>query len=111
MEFRYRVFLAVANHMSFSKAARELNISQPAVTSHIRELENTLGTLLFDRSKNSIKLTKAGELVYEYAHRALQDQTDFLLKLNFFKFDSASDLTIGASQRPPDGAPYGRPGH
>jgi len=98
MEFRYRVFLAVANRLSFSKAAEEMAISQPAVTSHIRELENTLGERLFSRSGSQVLLTNSGELVYNYANQLLTLHTDLISKLNFLKYEAKGNLYIGASQ-------------
>ena len=52
-------FLAVARNLSFTKAASELYISQPAVSRQIAALEDKLGFVLFDRSKRNIKLTKS----------------------------------------------------
>ncbi|MFV0482806.1 MAG: LysR substrate-binding domain-containing protein [Bacteroidales bacterium] len=64
MDYRDTVFIAVAENLSFSKAAGELNISQPAVTRHIKELEERYHTNLFDRKGNKVYLTRAGEKVY-----------------------------------------------
>ena len=64
MDYRDKVFLAVSENLSFSKAAEVLNISQPAVTKHIKELENRLEANLFTRKGNKIYLTKAGQLSY-----------------------------------------------
>lgn len=64
MDYRDNVFLAVAENLSFSKAAEELFISQPAVTNHIKELENKLNVTLFERKGNKIYLTDAGKLTY-----------------------------------------------
>lgn len=98
MEFRYRVFLAVANRLSFSKAAEELSISQPAVTTHIRELEKKLGISLFLRSGNQILLTSGGLWVYEYANQLLTLHTDLISKLNFLTYEAKGSLYIGTSQ-------------
>jgi DNA-binding transcriptional LysR family regulator len=98
MEYRYRVFLAVANNLSFSKAARDLSVSQPAVTTHIKELEKNLGFELFARSGNQIVLTPAGEIVYKYASKSLRLNTELISKLNFLKYESGGILKIGASQ-------------
>ncbi|MEN5179818.1 LysR family transcriptional regulator [Comamonas sp. 4034] len=56
-------FKEVANHRSFSRAAQALSMSQPALSSAIRELENLLGTPLFDRSTHHVRMTPAGEAV------------------------------------------------
>jgi len=64
MDYRDKVFLSVAEHLSFTKAANDLNISQPAVTRHIKELEEHYKTNLFERKSNKIYLSEAGEKVY-----------------------------------------------
>lgn len=63
VDFRLKVFATVANFMSFTKAAAELNISQPAVTKHIKELESEVGEALFRRQGSRISLTQMGEIV------------------------------------------------
>ena len=66
-------FLKVADHMSFSKAAQELYVSQPSVSRQIKLLEQELGYMLFDRSrKNAIRLTAAGIVFRETFHHARQ---------------------------------------
>ena len=61
MKFKnIEAFLAVAENLSFSKAAAQLGCSQATVTVQIKELENELGALLFDRMNKSVKLTSAG---------------------------------------------------
>ena len=66
MDYRDKVFISVAENLSFSKAADELFISQPAITKHIKELERKLNITLFDRKGNKIYLTKAGKLIYTH---------------------------------------------
>lgn len=66
-------FLAVAKHQSFTRAAESLYVSQPALSQQIKQLEQTLGACLFDRSGRSVKLTDAGEVYARYARKALQD--------------------------------------
>lgn len=68
-----KYFLAVAKHQSFTRAAAALYVSQPALSQQIKQLEETLGTPLFDRSGRRVTLTDAGEVYARYAHRALQD--------------------------------------
>ena len=55
-------FLSVARHLSFSKASRELFISQPAISHHIQMLEKELDTRLFLRSTIAVELTPAGQV-------------------------------------------------
>lgn len=73
MEVRYLIsFEKVAELRSFSKAARELFISQPTITTHIGELESELNTSLFKRSTNPIMLTETGENFLQYTKQILQ---------------------------------------
>ena len=68
-----KYFLAVAEHQSFTRAAVSLYVSQPALSQQIKQLEESLETILFDRSGRQVKLTHAGEVYARYAHKALQD--------------------------------------
>ena len=58
MDFRLKVFYSVATNLSFTKASHELFISQPAISKHIRELEQRFETPLFERNGNQIQLTQ-----------------------------------------------------
>ena len=58
---KYRFFYAVATYKSFSKAAKNLLISQPAISYAIKELEEHLGTKLFIRNTKNVELTEEGE--------------------------------------------------
>jgi LysR family transcriptional regulator, transcriptional activator of nhaA len=62
-----RYFWAVARERSVTRAAEKLNVSQPTVSAQIRELEETLGDRLLDRSGRGFSLTKTGRTVYRYA--------------------------------------------
>lgn len=67
------VFVAVAKHKSFSKAARELFLTQPTVSSHIQNLENEMQTVLFNRNNKLINLTDSGKILYNHAITILND--------------------------------------
>lgn len=67
----YRVFCKVVQNKSFSKAAQDLFLSQPAVSQAVRQLEEQLGTQLLLRSSKKVELTAEGKLLYEYASSAL----------------------------------------
>jgi len=67
----YRVFYAVAKRGSLTKAARELYISQPAVSQSIKQLESRLGTSLFNRTHHGMELSSGGKLIYKKVEEAL----------------------------------------
>ncbi|MFI5765365.1 transcriptional regulator CynR [Streptomyces sp. NPDC051563] len=75
LELRHlRYLLAVAEHAGFTRAAEELRISQPTLSQQIKQLENTIGVQLLDRTgRNGVRLTDAGETYARYARRALRD--------------------------------------
>ena len=66
-------FIAVAEHGGFTRAAAILHVSQPALSQQIRQLEETLGVRLFDRSGRNTCLTDAGKVWLIYARRALRE--------------------------------------
>ncbi len=61
--------LTVAKYGNFTRAAEVLSLTQPAVSHHIKQLENELGVVIFSRKKGDLKLTNAGEIVVKYALR------------------------------------------
>lgn len=69
---RLEVFYAVARLLSFTKAADELDMTQPAVTFQIRQIEEQFKARLFDRTHNRIALTDAGRRAFQYAERIFE---------------------------------------
>lgn len=69
-------FAAVARHLSFTRAAEELNLSQPAVSMQIKQLESQMGQALFEQMGKKIYLTEAGRDVRQYARSILQQVDD-----------------------------------
>jgi len=66
-----RYLLAVADHGGFTRAAEALHVSQPTLSQQIRQLEDTLGVALFDRTSRTVKATDVGEAYIECARRVL----------------------------------------
>lgn len=94
---RLQVFHAVARHLSFTKAAETLFMTQPAVTFQIKQFEEHLGTRLFDRAQGRIVLTPAGQLALEYAGRILALSAELEMRLKEMGGQAAGPLLIGAS--------------
>lgn len=96
MELRHlRYFLAAAQTQSFTRASDTLHIAQPTLSHQIKQIEDELGTPLFDRVGRVVKLTTAGELFMAYAKRALQEVEsgmDALYELSNLKHGK---LTLG----------------
>ena len=94
---RLQVFHAVAKHLSFTKGAEALFMTQPAVTFQIRQLEEQFNTRLFDRSQGRITLTVAGAVAFEYAERILALSAELDARLKGMGGQVAGPLLIGAS--------------
>lgn len=72
---QYKIFYEVARTGNISKAAKELYISQPAISKAIGKLEESLNTTLFFRSSRGVQLTEEGEILYEYVRSAFDSLT------------------------------------
>lgn len=96
-DFRLKVFYTVAQRLSFTRAAAELFITQPAVTKHIKELEQQLSVQLFKRNGNNITLTTAGKVLLQYAEKIFQTYTELENELAQLGDIEAGSLHIGAS--------------
>jgi DNA-binding transcriptional LysR family regulator len=94
---RLQVFRAVARHLSFTRAAETLFMTQPAVTFQIRQLEEHFGTRLFDRTHGGITLTTAGGVVLDYAERILALSNELDTRVKELGGQVAGPLFIGAS--------------
>ncbi|MBW2444120.1 MAG: LysR family transcriptional regulator [Deltaproteobacteria bacterium] len=73
MEFRLKIFHTVAQLKSFTKAAQVLNLTQPAITFQIKNLENHFRTRLFYRDANKISLTPSGRVLYQHVENILDE--------------------------------------
>lgn len=87
-------FIKVAECESFTRASEELYISQQAVSLHIKHLESTYKTVLFER-KPYLKLTQSGQLLLEAAIDIIQRESLLMDELNLSRQDFRGELTIG----------------
>lgn len=93
-----RYFSRVAECGSFTAAARELHVSQPSLSVAVRKLEESLGAILFHRSRRGVTLTRAGEILLEHtrlADRALEAGKEELLAL---ETEPRGGFTLGAHE-------------
>lgn len=87
---------AVARHGHFGRAAEECNVSQPALSTQIKKLEDQLGTALFERNKRRVSITAAGKRVVEQAARVLEE-AEKIPRLAKLSAEPLSDqLSLGA---------------
>ena len=94
---RLQVFQTVARLLSFTKAAEELHMTQPAVTFQVRQLEEQFNTRLFDRTHNRISLTEAGKRVYDCADRIFELYAEMDNAVRELTGDISGVLILGAS--------------
>ena len=94
-DFRLRIFKTLAEEGSFTKAAARLDISQPAVSQNIAELEKILCRTLFERQRGSVSLTREGEVFMKYAESILASYSE--AEMAFARI-SPSVVKISASE-------------
>ena len=95
-----RSFLAVAELESFTKAAKQLRISQPAVSTHVRELEENLHVQLFEKIGSRVRLSHVGEAVVGEARAIVQGVRHLRDMAQETETGIGGQLTIGASTTP-----------
>ncbi|HJF32168.1 MAG TPA: LysR family transcriptional regulator [Sporosarcina psychrophila] len=91
----YKVFCKVGKSESFSEAAKELYMTQPAVSQAIKQLEKELDTRLFNRTPKGVSLTNEGNLLFEYANSAINLLHVGEEKILEFKNLTTGELKIG----------------
>jgi DNA-binding transcriptional LysR family regulator len=95
--FKLKVFRVVADTLNFRRAAEELHLTQPAITSQIKSLEESLGIALFDRISRDIKLTPAGKTLLQYVRRIEAVTNEAVAALAPFGGQEGIEISIGAS--------------
>jgi len=96
--FQVETFLAVAREGSFSRAAKRLNRTQPAISQTVRKLEDEIGEPLFDRSSREGILTDAGRVLQDYAEKLLNMRGEALTALEELRQMHRGKLSISANE-------------
>jgi DNA-binding transcriptional LysR family regulator len=92
---RLRYFVAVAEELSFNRAAQRLHISQPPLSNQIKQLEGELGVRLFERSSRGVRMTEAGELLLEEARRIFVQVDQTVRTVQHVGHGEVGHLTLG----------------
>ncbi len=94
---QFDLFCQVARVKSFSKAAKLLHISQPAISAQIHSMEEFYGIKLFERTPHGVSLTPAGTVLFDYAKQILELHEDLERKLTGMADEKNQKLVIGAT--------------
>ena len=98
IELRHlRYFLAVAETLHFSRAARRLGMAQPPLSQQIKRLEQLLGHALFERTTRGVKLTAAGQLLARRARSTMEKVDEDLAQVRRLGRGEEGTLTVGFS--------------
>jgi DNA-binding transcriptional LysR family regulator len=101
IDFRHlETFCRVAHFRSFSKAAKDLFLTQPTVSGHILTLEKSLSLRFFDRTGKEARLTRAGEIFQRFAFKILSCRKELINALSEFSQGIRGELSLGASTIP-----------
>ena len=90
-----REFVAIRDEGNFSRAARSLFMTQPALSRHVQEMERELGVRLFDRSRHSVTLTEAGERAYKAFRQVIRTYDRLTDDIAGYKAGLSGRLRIG----------------
>jgi len=91
-------FIAVSEHMNFSKAAERLHISQPSLSNAIKKLEHEIGSPLLDRNTRNLQLTEAGEVLFERAKVIVKNMEVLKIEMDEVVVHGTSEITIGVME-------------
>ncbi|HVU07423.1 MAG TPA: LysR family transcriptional regulator [Verrucomicrobiae bacterium] len=96
--YELSLFNLVVKHRSFTKAADAAGLTQSAITRQIQGIENSLGVVLFERTTRNVKLTKAGEFLFQESARLLGDVDQSLRRLKEDFTNARKEIRVGVSR-------------
>lgn len=94
---QFQYVLTLANAGTFSRAAEELNISQPSLSQYIKKIENQLNITLFDRNNGNVRLTDAGAVYVEYGRRILDLENQMESRFHDIRQCKSGTIRLGIS--------------
>jgi DNA-binding transcriptional LysR family regulator len=94
---RLESFLHAAERLSFPEAAKQLHVTQPTISHHIKMLESELGVELFDRTASSLRLTEAGRALLPWTRKLIQDSRELHEMASSLQDGVAGHLRIACS--------------
>lgn len=97
VDYHLQVFVMVAEKKSFSRAAEELHLTQPAVSQYIRALEDSVGTRLLERTNKYVRLNQAGEIIFHHAKEILSLYTKMQCLVDDLTNKASGPISIGSS--------------
>lgn len=98
--YQLRTFTAVADEGHLTRAAERLHLSQPAVSSHIKALEDDLGVTLFERTPSGMVLTRAGRKLVEHAERVLSAAGELRHAARAYQGEISGHVRLGTVSDP-----------
>jgi DNA-binding transcriptional LysR family regulator len=94
---KIEAFLHAAETLSFSEAARQMHLSQPTISHHIKMLEHEFGVELFDRTGPGLRMTEAGRLLLPWARRLIRESIEMQEMMASFQDKIVGNLRIACS--------------
>lgn len=94
---QFEIFRTIAQAKSFTKAAKILNFTQPAISSQVKMLEQNFNVALFERCNTGVKLTEAGRKFYEYGERILAIYAEMEREIANISGNNREFINVGAT--------------
>ena len=101
--WQLRTFRVVAETLNFTQAAKQLNLTQSAVSHQIKALETDLGEPLFIRAKRGVRLSESGKLVLEHAERILDEAQTLRERVSGHEHSASGSVRVAAATQALDG--------
>ena len=98
--YQLKTFITIAREGSITRASDSLHLSQPAVSSHIKSLEDEIGFALFERNARGMSLTEKGARLLVKAELVMAAQHEFLVEAKHLRQQAGGKLRLGSNRAP-----------